>query len=36
MLVDEYGMEKADTQKIWSFGPENQGPNILIDYTKGV
>jgi len=35
-LIDEYGWEKGDTQKIWSFGPENQGPNVLVDTTKGV
>jgi len=35
-LVEEYGFDKADTLKIWSFGPENQGPNMLIDTTKGV
>lgn len=35
-LIETYGMEKNDVTKIWSFGPENQGPNLLIDYTKGV
>lgn len=35
-LIENYNMEKNDTQKIWSFGPENTGPNLLIDYTKGV
>lgn len=22
--------------KIWSFGPDNMGPNMLVDATKGV
>jgi elongation factor 2 len=35
-LVDDFGWEKGDTLKIWSFGPENTGPNILVDATKGV
>jgi len=35
-LVDDFGWEKGDTLKIWSFGPENQGANILVDTTKGV
>lgn len=35
-LVDDFGWEKDDTQKIWCFGPENVGPNIVVDVTKGV
>jgi len=35
-LVEEFNWDKNDTQKIWSFGPDNCGPNILIDATKGV
>jgi elongation factor 2 len=35
-LVDDFGWDKNDTLKIWSFGPENTGPNMLIDMTKGV
>ncbi|KAH3727287.1 elongation factor 2-like [Dreissena polymorpha] len=36
ILVDEYGFELADTKKIWCFGPNGSGPNILVDMTKGV
>ena len=25
-----------DLRKIWSFGPDTTGPNLLIDGTKGV
>jgi len=35
-LVETYGWEKSDALKIWSFGPENQGANMLVDATKGV
>ena len=35
-LVDDFGWDKYDTLKIWAFGPDNSGPNILVDATKGV
>jgi len=35
-LVDDFGWDKYDTLKIWAFGPENSGPNILVDVTKGI
>ncbi|MCL4114215.1 UNVERIFIED_CONTAM: hypothetical protein GTU68_063251, partial [Idotea baltica] len=35
-LVDEFGWEKDDASKIWGFGPENTGPNLVVDVTKGV
>ena len=35
-LVDEFDWEKDDTTKIWCFGPENVGPNMVVDVTKGV
>lgn len=35
-LVDDFGWEKDDTAKIWCFGPENVGPNMVVDITKGV
>ena len=35
-LVEEFEWDKDATLKIWSFGPENQGPNILVDLTKGI
>ena len=36
MLVDKYGWDKATTQKIWCFGPDGSGPNIVVDVTVGV
>ena len=35
-LVDEFEWEKDDTLKIWCFGPDNVGPNVVVDVTKGV
>ena len=35
-LVDEFQWEKDSALKIWCFGPENQGPNLLVDQTKGI
>lgn len=36
MLVEKYGWDSNDAKKIWSFGPENTGPNVLVDQTKGL
>ena len=41
MLIDtdkyeEFAWEKDDTSKIWSFGPNNIGPNVFVDVAKGV
>ena len=33
-LVDEFNWDPDETKKIWFFGPDNQGPNILVDSTK--
>jgi len=35
-LADKYGWEVTDARKIWCFGPDTSGPNILLDQTKGV
>ncbi|CAO1619539.1 unnamed protein product [Sympodiomycopsis kandeliae] len=36
LLADEYGWDVTDARKIWCFGPETTGPNLLVDTTKGV
>lgn len=36
VLADKYGWDPVEGRKIWCFGPEGNGPNILIDQTKGV
>jgi elongation factor 2 len=35
-LSDGYGMDKKECEKIWAFGPETEGPNMLRDVCKGV
>lgn len=35
-LIDKYEWEQADARKLWSFGPENNGPNILVDKSSAV
>lgn len=35
-LVQEYSWDNQDAKKIWCFGPENKGPNILVDKTSQV
>lgn len=36
VLADEFGWDVADARKIWCFGPDTAGPNLLVDATKGV
>lgn len=33
-LQNEYGWEQSDSRRVWSFGPDNSGPNLLVDTTK--
>jgi elongation factor 2 len=35
-LVEEFNWDKNDAQKIWAFGPDMTGPNLVVDTTKGV
>merc|ERR1712142_730350 len=35
-LADKYDMDVTEARKIWSFGPEGTGPNIVMDVSKGV
>ncbi|XP_031594175.1 elongation factor 2 [Oreochromis aureus] len=35
-LADKYEWEVTEARKIWCFGPDGTGPNLLIDMTKGV
>ncbi|EJT99897.1 eukaryotic translation elongation factor 2 [Dacryopinax primogenitus] len=36
VLADEYGWDVTDARRIWCFGPDNMGPNLMVDVTKGV
>ncbi|CAN8103197.1 unnamed protein product [Discula destructiva] len=36
ILADEHGWDVTDARKIWTFGPDTNGPNLLVDQTKAV
>jgi len=35
-LADKYEYDVTEARKIWCFGPDTNGPNIIVDCTKGV
>lgn len=35
-LADKYEYDITEARKIWCFGPDTTGPNILMDCSKGV
>jgi elongation factor 2 len=35
-LVDRFKWDSNEAKKMWVFGPDNQGPNVLVDATKQV
>ena len=35
-LAEKYDYDATEARKIWCFGPEGTGPNIVVDITKGV
>lgn len=35
-LADTYDWDVSEARKIWCFGPDGSGPNLLVDVTKGV
>lgn len=35
-LADKYEWDVTEARKIWCFGPDGTGPNLLMDVTKGV
>ena len=36
ILIDKYKWDQHDAKKLWVFGPDQMGPNLLIDQTKAV
>jgi len=36
ILAEKYEYDVTEARKIWCFGPDGTGPNILVDVTKGV
>jgi elongation factor 2 len=35
-LAEEYEFDPTEAKKIWAFGPDVTGPNLVLDCTKGV
>ncbi|TNV83589.1 hypothetical protein FGO68_gene9630 [Halteria grandinella] len=36
LLSEKYGWDANDAAKVWCFGPESTGPNLLVDKTQSV
>jgi len=36
VLAEKYNWDVTEARKIWAFGPNTNGPNVLVDCTKGV
>jgi elongation factor 2 len=36
ILADDFGWDVTDARKIWTFGPDTNGANLLVDQTKAV
>jgi len=36
ILADDHGWDVTDARKIWTFGPDTNGANLLVDQTKAV
>ncbi|TAQ90241.1 hypothetical protein B7494_g1406 [Chlorociboria aeruginascens] len=36
VLADDHGWDVTDARKIWCFGPDTNGANLLVDQTKAV
>jgi elongation factor 2 len=34
ILQNDYNWEQNDARRVWSFGPDSNGPNLLVDTTK--
>jgi elongation factor 2 len=35
-MADKYGWDVNDAKKVWCFGPDTSGANLLVDATKAV
>merc|ERR1719428_1493682 len=36
MFRDKYGWDDNDARKVWCYGPETEGANVVVDTTQGV
>ena len=34
ILQNQFGWDQTDSKRVWSFGPDTNGPNLLVDVTK--
>ena len=35
-LTEKYEWDATDAKKVWCYGPDGSGPNVIVDVTKGV
>lgn len=35
VLTEKFEWDKVEAGKIWSFGPDGEGPNVIVDMTSG-
>lgn len=35
-MADDFGIDVGEARKIWAFAPDGNGPNIVLDASKGV
>jgi elongation factor 2 len=33
-LQNRFGWDQTDAKRVWSFGPDSEGPNLIVDTTK--
>jgi elongation factor 2 len=33
-LHNRFGWDQTDARRVWSFGPDSEGPNLIVDTTK--
>lgn len=36
IMADDFNWDVTDARKIWCFGPDGNGPNLVVDQTKAV
>lgn len=36
IMTDKFEWDNTEARRIWCFGPDTSGPNVLVDVTKGV
>lgn len=34
ILQNKFGWEQTDSRRVWGFGPDSNGPNLIVDTTK--